>query len=96
MQSHDKARPCARALPGNKPVSLIPLSEIDHTQGETTTPKRLHPLKRLHRNPWAWIGAGCLVSWLAGFPHIAGGLFFAVALFHLNQLVDSHMTGGDQ
>ena len=96
MHEHDTAHTSAHPLPDNHPTPLqIPLSEIDYTQGETTTPKRLHLLKRLHRNPLMWICAGGLFAWITGYAHMTGGILFAVVLFYVNTFVDGWMTGGD-
>jgi len=94
MHQHDKPRTSAHPLHHDH-APTITTSGIDHTQGELTTPKRLH-LNRLHRHPLLWIGAACLIAWLAGFGQLAGGVVFAVALFFVNQLVDQKMTGGDE
>jgi len=90
MHQHDN-RARARddnATDNHTELSSIPVTGIDHNHTRLTT-----LLKRLHRNPWVWLLAIILITWGVGYPHIAGGIACAVALFFINQIVDSRMSG---
>lgn len=93
MQSHDKAVAPARALPAVKSPQQLPLPNIPPAPVPLSA--TLIQTAKKYRYP---IAAVLIITglYLAGQGAIATGLLFSIALFLINQCIDSRMTRGDK